>query len=186
MIEMLKQWDQDLLLKINKDWANPFFDWLMPIITDLHHTWQFKFIFVPAFILLFIYKKKYRGALFCLLLILALGFGDILGGKIIKPFFERARPPVAGIEVIVRGGFGSFSFPSNHALNIFTAATFISLSYPIWSGLLFSYALLIAYSRPYCGVHFPSDVIAGAFIGFCIGYIFYFIYQGLQKKWLKS
>lgn len=179
--------DKDLLLMINKSWTNGFFDTFFPLITDLHHTSTFKFIFVPAFILFLLVYRKFSGIIFVLGLIAALGINDFLGGKIIKPFFERPRPPVAGIEVILRAPhFGGFSFTSNHASNMFCAAVFITAFYPRLRWVMFSYAFLVAYSRVYCGVHYPSDVIFGAMIGSIIGFIISRIALIAKKKWVTQ
>ncbi len=65
----------------------------------------------------------------------------------------------------------SFSFPSNHAANIFAFAALL-VAYdrkraPVWVGI----AALVAYSRVYLGVHYPSDVVAGAVLGAGIGWV---------------
>lgn len=185
MIEALKQWDQSILLWINKDMANPFFDSWLPVITDLHKFWMFKFVFVPVFVLSLILYKKYWGSFFSFFLVATVGLSDMLGGQFLKPLFERLRPSVAGLDVILRAPhFGGFSFPSNHALNMFTIATFISLVSPRWSFLLFFFAGLIAFSRVYCGVHYPSDVFFAALIGMGIGFLMYRVFRYCEKRFL--
>lgn len=183
MLEALQSWDQSLLHLINWDWSNSFFDAVMPVITDLHKFWISKFIIFPVFAVLLVLRKKSWGAFFLLFLILALATSDAIGGQILKPLFERLRPSVAGIDVIMRAPhFGGYSLPSNHAMNMFTFATFVSLIAPRFRILFFFIASLVAYSRVYCGVHYPSDVLAGAGFGVCIGWVFYKLFIQFQKR----
>ena len=62
---------------------------------------------------------------------------------------------------------GSYSFPSGHTSQAFATATSISLLYPKWYIIAPAYlwASGVGYSRMYLGVHYPSDVLAGAVIG---------------------
>ncbi len=70
-----------------------------------------------------------------------------------------------------------FSFPSGHTMTAFAVAIPLSLFYPTLSfGLLFC-ALSIAMSRVLLGMHFLSDVVAGALIGTGLGYLGYFAFQ---------
>ncbi len=90
-----------------------------------------------------------------------------------KEFFERARPCNALSDVLTPlGCTGSYSFPSNHAINNFAAAAFFSKLFPKYKIILFVSASLVAISRVYLGLHYPSDIIAGAAIGMIFGYIF--------------
>ena len=70
------------------------------------------------------------------------------------------------------GCAGGYSFPSNHSLNNFAAAFFFYKLYPNLKIPLFIAASLIALSRVYLGVHYPSDILGGAIIGSAIGYLF--------------
>jgi undecaprenyl-diphosphatase len=70
-----------------------------------------------------------------------------------------------------------FSFPSGHTMTAFAVAIPLSLFYPTLTiGLLFC-ALSIALSRILLGMHFLSDVVAGAMIGTGLGYLGYFAFQ---------
>jgi undecaprenyl-diphosphatase len=69
-----------------------------------------------------------------------------------------------------------FSFPSGHTMTAFAVAIPLSMFYPTLSiGLLFC-ALSIAMSRILLGMHFLSDVVAGALIGTALGYLGYFAF----------
>ena len=98
-------------------------------------------------------------------------------------------PEIAHLVHIIndyRGG--RFGFVSSHAANTFGAAVFLAKCFQNinWSLFLFSWAILVAYSRIYLGVHFPLDVICGGILGAVIGSKCYFIKiktEKIIKKW---
>jgi undecaprenyl-diphosphatase len=61
-----------------------------------------------------------------------------------------------------------FSFPSGHTLHAVSFALVACSAYPQLALLLYPFAALVAISRPVLGLHYPSDVLAGAAIGFCV------------------
>lgn len=102
----------------------------------------------------------------------AVGVSDLIGGKIIKPFFERVRPNLSLHDVVMRAEhFSGYSFTSNHAANIFCAAMFFGIFYPRYRWFFLLYAFLVAYSRVYVGVHFPADVFIGGAWGAGLGWM---------------
>jgi undecaprenyl-diphosphatase len=162
--------DHSLFHLINGNWTHPALDWFFSNWTDLHKTSFFLFVVVPVLLAAIYRFRKWEGLLFLLCALLATGISDWLFGKWMKPFFGRLRPPVAGLETILRAPhYGGYSFPSNHAANMFCLAAFAGFYFPRLRIPLFSIAALTAYSRVYCGVHFPSDVLAGALLGSLLG-----------------
>ncbi|HET6991159.1 MAG TPA: phosphatase PAP2 family protein [Bacteroidia bacterium] len=85
----------------------------------------------------------------------------------LKYSVNRPRPFVTYPDIIKKGYAGSKSFPSGHTSSAFALATSISLEYPKWYYIVPSYmwACTVGYSRMRLGVHYPSDVFAGAIIG---------------------
>jgi undecaprenyl-diphosphatase len=63
------------------------------------------------------------------------------------------------------------SFPSNHAANCFAAAAVLSWYFRRWRALFYTLAGAIAISRVALGVHYPSDVLAGAILGYFVGWL---------------
>ena len=84
-----------------------------------------------------------------------------------KEIVKRDRPFDKYSFIIKRDVGGGYSFPSGHASAAFTTATSLSLLFPKWYVILPSYlwAGSVAYARMYQGVHYPTDVLAGALIG---------------------
>lgn len=95
---------------------------------------------------------------------------------LLKEIVQRDRPYKTLTDVRTPNGpEGSYSFPSGHATAAAALATSLSLAYPRWEVIVPSvlYATLVAYSRMYVGVHYPTDVLAGALIGVGVSYLVY-------------
>lgn len=80
----------------------------------------------------------------------------------VKIAVRRPRPELAGLPPLTPT-VSSLSFPSAHATTSFAAARAYSCLAPAWA--LYAAAALFAFSRPYLGVHYPSDVLSGAVLG---------------------
>lgn len=170
-MESLIAFDRFLFLKINHDWTHPWLDVFFPAITDLHKN---PWLFIPVILGIlgyFYFRFTKLGLVSFLVLTTTLAISDFVGAKVVKPYFGRARPPEAGLDVVLRSPhYGGLSFTSNHAANIFCAAVFLSILFPKGRWLFIGIASLVAYSRVYCGVHFPLDVLFGSLQGTLIGF----------------
>jgi undecaprenyl-diphosphatase len=94
-----------------------------------------------------------------------------------KRFFRRIRPYLALPDAKVYGYlFKDHSFPSGHSTAIFSVAVPYCMSIPELAPLLLPFAALVAFSRVVLGVHYPSDIAAGAILGSLTALFFsYFI-----------
>lgn len=174
MLEFILNLDKRLFFLINSQWTSPWADQFFPSITDLHKTLIFKLTVIPFIIGMFLWtkglKKGFVVFIFCLLSVL---ISDGVGNYAFKKTVQRPRPAeTQDLVVQVRAPFGGYSFVSNHATNMFSAATFISMIYPVVTIPLYALAFLVGYSRVYSGVHFPTDVICGALLGIMVGIMF--------------
>jgi len=86
---------------------------------------------------------------------------------LLKYSIKRDRPYTTYPDIIPKSSEGSPSFPSGHTSSSFATATSLSLIYPKWYVIApsFIWAGSVGYSRMYLGVHYPSDVAAGALLG---------------------
>ena len=87
----------------------------------------------------------------------------LLAKKVVK----RPRPFLANVKISAVYQPHNYSFPSGHTSTSFTTATALSQVYPKWYVVAPAYlwAGSVAYSRLYLGVHYPSDIAAGAVLG---------------------
>jgi undecaprenyl-diphosphatase len=187
MIEFLYSIDLSIFYFINHTLSSPFLDRFFSILTNVNN-WYIAYIILLG---ISFFKGGSKGKLAVLGVILLIFVTDQLTHKVIKEIFERARPCNALPDVLTPlGCTGSFSFPSNHAVNNFAAAVFFYRLFPNLKWVLFITAFLVAVSRPYLGLHYPSDILVGAIIGAAFGCLFSFavlktdeiIQHNLKKK----
>jgi undecaprenyl-diphosphatase len=177
MVDALLAWDKAFFLLINRDWTHSFLDIFFVTITNG------RFWILPgmAAALLFLKVEKNRALLVLLLSAITVALTDPIAAQFIKPLVHRLRP--CHPDHLVDGGrflIGlkpSFSFPSNHAMNMFGQATLLTFFYPRLWPYFFLFAGLIGYSRIYVGVHYPTDVIGGAIMGMMCGIIVFYGYK---------
>jgi membrane-associated phospholipid phosphatase len=102
----------------------------------------------------------------------------------LKYSVNRDRPFETYTDITQKISVGGPSFPSGHTSSAFETATSLSLAYPKWYIIIPSYAWAgtVAYSRMHLGVHYPSDVLAGAVIGSGSAFLTYKINQKLNAK----
>ena len=174
----LQQMDWQLLYWLQNTVVCDTLDVIMPIITALGDG---GFIWILAGILL-LCTKKYRR--YGLILLIGLGIGALLGNLCLKPLFARPRPCwlETGIPLLIANPT-DYSFPSGHTLAACIGATILTLTNGKFGFGAIPLACLIAFSRLYLFVHFPSDVMGGAILGIGIGCFSYFI---LPKIWRRK
>lgn len=163
MPHRLVELDVSLFQWINGHHAPPL-DLVMKALsygTELFALW-----WAVILVLLFLGKRFRRTA--AALAVTLVVQGAIVDGAM-KHVARRERPYKAVEEARQMGvPWGGYSFPSGHASSCFAAATVLSSAFPAAAPLLFLFAVTVAYSRVYLGMHYPSDVLTGAVIGILI------------------
>jgi undecaprenyl-diphosphatase len=203
--------DKTLLLIINREWTNPFMDRLMATFTSSD-------VWLPLLILaglVLLWRGNFKVRSFLLVTLLTIGFTDGVFTQFMKPLINRPRPSQALAEVREvnlektkpailgvwrpvqvslskppEGPVNGRSFPSGHAMNNTVIATVAILFFGRLGALYIIPAGIVAYSRIYCGSHWPSDVLVSIVLG--IGFslilasIANLVYQRLTSKWFPK
>lgn len=159
--------DFQILDFIQTHMRTPFLDSFFTRITHLGDAGTVWILI--AVILLF--TKKYRKAGIGMLIVMLIA--NIIGDQIIKPLVGRARPfTYRDIQLLIPPP-GRFSFPSGHTASSFGAAVFLYLYDKKLGTPAFILAALIAFSRLYLYVHYPTDVLGGILLGtVCAVFVF--------------
>ncbi len=184
MIGWLQSIDVWLYHFVNQSWSNPFFDRLMPFVSD--SPWFGCILF--CIFLCMVFQGGARGRICALMMILSLAVGNWLVGDMVKHAVGRVRPFHVVPGAILRVGMGdSYSFPSSHAANWFSVTMVMLIYYRRTVWVMLPLAALVGLSRIYNGVHYPSDVLAGALLGsgYTVAVIIIFdrLWQFLAPRW---
>lgn len=175
MIEAIYSFDYTLLSRIaamRTDGLNVFFK-AMTALGDHALLW----LLLLAFFVLI--RRELRTSVS---LTLALGSSAVLTNYVIKLLVLRPRPFVTYLELIALiVPSDEWSFPSAHTATSFAAATAIFSYHKKMGVACYIAAALIAFSRLYLGVHYPSDVCAGVLVGILCGIICFKITEPLLQ-----
>lgn len=180
----------------------PIFIWLnkfhTPVMDQIMYLFSNKILWMPTvlllLILLIVKARNIRRALYVIIgLAIVITLCDQLTSGIIKNLTERLRPThhpsyfnIVNYCFDYRGG--RYGFASSHATNAFGSAVFLSLAFKnrLYTYVIFTWAVITAYTRIYLGVHFIADIVVGIIIGLIIGNVVYklmkFICLQHQKK----
>lgn len=170
------------ILNLIQSIRTPLLDVFMSNITKLGNAgivW-----IVLTIVLLLIPKTRKSGLILAVALIVDL----ILCNGILKPFIARTRPfdVNTAIPLIVAKPH-DYSFPSGHTAASFTAvmALYLAGEKKLWK-IALGLACLIAFSRLYLYVHYPTDVLGGIVTGAIAGYIGYKLTFIIQPKYRRK
>lgn len=166
-MEWIQRMDFMVLDWIQQHLKSGTLDFWMPLLTKLGD----KGIFFAALALILFCTKKYRRQ--GMVLFTAFFFCVLGGNLLLKPLVGRTRPYdlVKGFQLLVEP-LRDFSFPSGHTMISFACAAVFwryRERFQGWSAVLLLAAVLIAFSRLYLYVHFPTDVMCGALLGWLFG-----------------
>lgn len=166
--------NESLFYFVNTTLSNPLLDWTMTRLTDLHKNGTFVAIALPLLLAVWFWKKRWRALPVVLGLVMTIAASDNFTYRVLKPYFKHPRPPAVEQDInILSNRYAGYGFPSNHAGNMFAGATFLSLTYPVMTPVVFTLAAAVAFSRVYVGVHYPKDVLVGAIVGLIFGLFFF-------------
>lgn len=173
---MISQFDHEILDFITGHLKNPFFDWFFPIFTSLGDC-GIAYIILGLLLLCFA-KTRRSGAL----LLIFLAVGAVVCNIWLKPAIARDRPFSELMDyILLVTAPTDYSFPSGHTVAAFEAAFALALLGRKPAVIGYALAVLMAFSRLYLYVHWPSDVIAGAALGTIIAVSVYAVFLGIQK-----
>jgi len=183
LLQTLIEWDKELLVFLNSFTSN-FWDHVFWLVSS-------KTIWIPfyAAIAFVIVQKQWKTGIITLLFIgIVILLCDQISTEVFKHGIKRFRPthdPVIGGIVDIVGNYrgGKYGFVSSHAANVFGLAVFTSMLFKTkyYNYFIFSWAILVSYSRIYLGVHYPYDIIGGALVGGLIGWSVFKLYVKTQN-----
>ena len=166
--------DLPILDWIQANLQSGFLDTVMPIITMFGDAGIFWMV-CATILLLFVAKHRRTG----LGMWFAMALGLLVCNIILKPGVARMRPYDFQMEyftkeiTLIAGGMHDFSFPSGHTIASFEACTVLMLGNRKFGIPATILAVLIAFSRLYLYLHYPTDVIASIILGTAFGIIGY-------------
>ena len=162
----------DLFNFVNHNLQNPIFDMILPVIT---HFGGFIWLLAILIVLIAYAKLKNKDNLrkVAILALCALLFADLIT-FVLKHVVNEPRPflTLNNVSLLINED-DIFSFPSGHTTSTFAVVTIFVLKmeelvkkhHIIVEIFLILFAVIILFSRIYCGVHYPFDVLSGAIIG---------------------
>jgi undecaprenyl-diphosphatase len=152
----------------------PVLDWLMPTLSRVG---AFGAVWLALLGVIAVFGKR-MGRTVALASLFALVLGHV-ASDVLKELTVRPRPLASLPDVrLLVSEPSSYAFPSGHATSAFSAATGVVLAakrslkqVPLSGWRMLVLAAAISYSRIYVGVHYPTDVVAGAGLGIACGWI---------------
>jgi undecaprenyl-diphosphatase len=198
----LLQLDQTLFVWINTHWSNPVFDLIMPLISHLGDRYLVWLWMVLIGLLMIRQEARLMRAVpgggqvpammkaigFLCLYLALIYVVNTEAYRGLKQVFHRPRPFIQQTVVLrvpstdVLSLSHSGSMPSGHACGAFMLAALFAERFRRKRYVFYCLAASVALSRVYLGVHYPSDVIAGACLGLAITWLMLL----LQRRWEKN
>ena len=154
---------------------------LTPVLTFITHLGD-KGLFWIVLSLLLLIKKSTRKTGFLSLLSLLVTF--LIVNVCMKNGFARIRPYETLTDLLfLIEKQSDFSFPSGHSASSFASAVVLFKQLPKRYGIpILILAVLIAFSRIYMGVHYPTDILAGILIGSIVALLIVYVNKRIEKK----
>lgn len=177
MTEFIQSLDFSILNFIHEHFQCGFLDWLMPKITFLGDK---GLIWILLGIILLIFKKTRKHGI---IMLISLAIGALICNVCLKNLVERSRPFwINDSYNILIDAPKDFSFPSGHTTASAVGAAVIFHADKRFGIAAIVLAVLIAFSRLYLYVHFPSDILAGAVIGIISALLTIYAVSAVTKR----
>ena len=178
LLQSIESWDVSVLYWIQENLRFAALTPVMKCITSLGNAGIFWIILS----LILLIPKRTRKAGLVSLISMAICFLIVHVG--LKSAVARIRPYDAYPQLKrLIAPQKDFSFPSGHTVNAFASSLILVRMLPKKAGIpLVILAAVIAYSRLYVGVHYPSDVIAGFLIALIVSWIVWTVYKYMERK----
>jgi len=164
--------DQTVLFYIHANLHSPLLDKIMILATAAGDNGLIWILLS----LLFLINKKTRNI--GITALIALIVSTILGEGLVKNIIQRPRPHAEfpWIHLLI-DKYTSYSFPSGHTSSSFAVAYVLSKYLNKFSLVIWVIAILIAFSRLYLFMHYPSDIVAGVVLGLLCGRVATYLYE---------
>lgn len=181
MISLIHTLDSSILQFINDNMHSPIMDRVMVILTSLGNGGVI-WIIIAALLMI---NKKYRTI--GLMALAALILSTILGEGVLKHVVQRVRPSddIPVVNLLIAKPL-SYSFPSGHTASSFAVAGVLTQYFKGYRIEIFGLASLIAFSRLYLYVHYPTDVLAGVILGLICSKIIIYMFTKLKNPVLDN
>lgn len=171
---------EQAILRFFIELHSPLLDKIMIFITNLGENGE---IWIALGLILLIVKKTRKAGITVLLsLIIMLLFGDLF----LKNMIARTRPYYTMEVGIIIPDPKSYSFPSGHTASSFAVAFALFKYYKKYAVVYFSAASLMAITRLYLTVHYPTDILGGIIVGFLCAEVGYLILNKIYSKFEKT
>ncbi|KEI00712.1 phosphatase PAP2 family protein [Clostridium botulinum] len=169
LFQNIKTKDASILKLINNSMNCKILDFIMTPITYLG-----SLTFCIVFCLITIFNSNRHIHLLGITAATTLIISSFIG-FIIKNSVNRLRPFIHIKNLNIKKiGIDKYSFPSGHTTAAFSISTIISLSYPHTAIISTGIASCVGLSRLYLGVHYPTDVLCGVFLGSITSFIVFY------------
>ncbi len=176
MLDAIQSADWFILHGLREALSCPALDFLMPRLTLLGNGGLIWLLAAAALLL------SRRGRKLGVVLLAALAVGALIGNLCLKPLVARPRPCWLEEAALLIANPKDYSFPSGHTLSSVIGAVVLTAADRRFGYVAIPLAVIIALSRLYLFVHFPSDVLAGALLGLAIG----LAAAALLRRWMRS
>ncbi len=165
--------------------------WADTLLWTASQPWSWAIVLTLIYLCITLRKEPHQWWIILIGIGLCFLLSDRISVMCFKDVVCRLRPchALEGVRMYRTSCGGSYGFVSSHAANVFALAMFFALRYGhrrakgwIVPAVMFGWAAIVGYSRPYLGKHYPGDVICGAIVGIAMGALVYFVTKKIENR----